>query len=83
MHGNSWWSKRGAVVLVLAGLTLAACSGGSTAAPSSSSAPAATAASMAAPRISAHLPRIRHDDTIDLLVGDLNLASCRVHLYPR
>jgi ribose transport system substrate-binding protein len=43
MHGNSWWSKRGAVVLVLAGLTLAACSGGSTAAPSSSSAPAASA----------------------------------------
>jgi len=43
MHGNSWWSKRGAVVLVLAGLTLAACSAGSTAAPSSSSAPAASA----------------------------------------
>jgi ribose transport system substrate-binding protein len=42
MHGNSLWSKRGAVVLVLAGLTLAACSGGSTAAPSSSSAPAAS-----------------------------------------
>ena len=37
MHGNSSWSKRGAVVLVLAGLTLAACSGGSTAAPGGTS----------------------------------------------
>ncbi|MEO6197665.1 MAG: substrate-binding domain-containing protein [Dehalococcoidia bacterium] len=34
MHGNSWWSRRSSVVLVLAGLTLAACS---SSAPASSS----------------------------------------------
>lgn len=28
MHGNSWWSRRSLVLLVLAGLTLAACSSG-------------------------------------------------------
>jgi ribose transport system substrate-binding protein len=35
MHGNSWWFKRGTILVVLAGLTLAACNSGGAATASS------------------------------------------------